>query len=250
MGRKQHDFVWVHGAGHGAWRWAKLTAVLEKGGHRVTAINLASAGEKPTIAADDVETLEEYNWPLEDVMASIPNDDNEKVVIDSHSQGGLSVACMCELYPKKIAVGVYLGAMMIAPGLGVDELMAIIPEYLRHPENFIQKSKIEGGPVTRLEFPVESLRRDFYNKCSEEDVAFAAKRVRGFPASTNPFAQFSLIDERYGSVPKVYVVSKEDKVFSPAAVQKMLAANRDKVYEIGGDHSLFYAALEELDQVF
>lgn len=78
--KKQHHFVLVHGGGHGAWCWVKIVAVLEKAGHRVTAVDLASAGEDPR-SADDITTFEQYNQPLEDLFASFP--DHEKVNINS-----------------------------------------------------------------------------------------------------------------------------------------------------------------------
>lgn len=76
MGFKQHHFVLVHGAGHGAWCWVKIVPALEKAGHRVTAIDLASAGED-TRAPESITSLEQYDQPLEDLLASFP--DEEKV---------------------------------------------------------------------------------------------------------------------------------------------------------------------------
>lgn len=71
---KQHHFVFVHGAGHGAWAWVKVVAALEKVGHRATAIDLASAGDNKDLA-DDITSLEQYSRPLEDLFQSLSTDE-------------------------------------------------------------------------------------------------------------------------------------------------------------------------------
>lgn len=80
MGSKRHHFVLVHGAGHGAWCWVKIVAVLEKAGHHVTTLDLASAGENAEIA-DDITTLALYSRPLEDLFKSFRDDEK----VNAHS---------------------------------------------------------------------------------------------------------------------------------------------------------------------
>jgi pimeloyl-ACP methyl ester carboxylesterase len=48
--KEPRHFVLVHGAWHGAWCWYKIVAGLEDAGHRVTTIDLPSAGIDPTPA--------------------------------------------------------------------------------------------------------------------------------------------------------------------------------------------------------
>ena len=81
-------FVLVHGAMHGAWCWYKVVDLLEKDGHKVSAIDLKSAGTNPA-SADSIMSFEEYNEPLMHFLAKLPQ--TEKVlalipVIISYSQ--------------------------------------------------------------------------------------------------------------------------------------------------------------------
>ena len=81
-------FVLVHGASHGAWCWYKVVELLEKDGHKVSAIDLKSAGTNPA-SADSIMSFEEYNEPLMHFLAKLPQ--TEKVlalipVIISYSQ--------------------------------------------------------------------------------------------------------------------------------------------------------------------
>ena len=104
---KKH-YVLVHGACHGAWSWYKLKPRLESAGHKVTVLDLAASGTN--MKKIDVETFSEYSEPLLQLMATIPP--NEKVVLVGHSLGGLNIALAMEKFPEKVAVGVFLTAVV------------------------------------------------------------------------------------------------------------------------------------------
>ncbi|KAL5991342.1 hypothetical protein ACLOJK_012249 [Asimina triloba] len=101
---RQHHFVLVHGLCHGAWCWYKVRALLEKSGHRVSAVDLVGAGIDRS-DADDVRTFVEYNKPLENLLSALP--DGEKVIVVGHSAGGLSLTHAIHTFPKKIELVVY-----------------------------------------------------------------------------------------------------------------------------------------------
>jgi len=69
--------VLVHGFQHGAWCWFKTKHLLESAGHRVTAVDLTSAGIS-TVRADDVKSFDHYNQPLYTVLESL--EESEKVI--------------------------------------------------------------------------------------------------------------------------------------------------------------------------
>jgi len=64
-------FVLVHGAMHGAWCWYKIVELLEKDGHKVSAIDLMCAGTNP-VTADSIMSFEEYNQPLMHFLSKLP----------------------------------------------------------------------------------------------------------------------------------------------------------------------------------
>ncbi|XP_076909370.1 salicylic acid-binding protein 2-like [Bidens hawaiensis] len=106
---EQKHFVLVHGACHGAWCWFKLKPLLEAAGHCVSAFDLSASGTN-TEQIQHVATLLDYNKPLLEFMATLPQD--EKVVLVGHSLGGMNTALAMEMFPEKVAVGVFLAAFM------------------------------------------------------------------------------------------------------------------------------------------
>lgn len=76
---KRQHFVFVHGACHGAWVWrtSKVVSVLKNAGHKVSAVDLAGAGDNP-LEADDLTSCEEYNQTLVDLFTNSISSD-EKV---------------------------------------------------------------------------------------------------------------------------------------------------------------------------
>ncbi|CAL5400120.1 unnamed protein product [Camellia sinensis] len=104
-------FVLVHGICHGAWCWYKLATLLRAAGHRVTALDLGGCGVDPR-RLDEMASISDYLQPLMEFMASLPDHDDEKVVLVGHSYGGLGISLAMERFPEKISVGVFITAYM------------------------------------------------------------------------------------------------------------------------------------------
>lgn len=107
--KDRKHYVLVHGACHGAWCWYKLKPRLESAGHHVTVLDLAASGINMK-KFQDVDTFLQYSEPLLGFMSSLPP--NEKVVLVGHSLGGLNIALAMEKFPEKVAVGVFLTALV------------------------------------------------------------------------------------------------------------------------------------------
>jgi len=112
-GPPQHHFVLVHGVCHGAWCWYRVTTLLTSAGHRVTALDMAACGASPG-RAEEVPSFEEYSRPLLAAVAGLPPD--EKAVLVGHSFGGLSLGLAMEQCPDRVAVVVFVSALMPAAG--------------------------------------------------------------------------------------------------------------------------------------
>lgn len=240
MGEGKKHFVLVHGACHGAWCWYKLKPLLEKSGHRVTAIDLAASGIHPK-TMEELNTLADYSQPLADLMAAIPDD--QRVIIVGHSLGGMNLAVVMELFPKKIEVAVFMAAFM--------------PDSLNHPafvfDQFVARMPKGGDYWLDTEFestgdPKDSLTTmffgpkflsDFYHLSPIEDfeLAMMLKRPSSlFLHDLQKAEKFS--KEKYETVPRVYVVCEEDKGISKE-FQCWMASNGGvkEVKELhGADH--------------
>ena len=104
------NYVLVHGSGHGAWCWQRIVPLLEAKGHNVAAVDLPGNGHDDTPLAD--VTLETY---AEHVCGVLDSLDGPAVLV-GHSLGGISISRAAELRPYKVAVLVYLTAVLIPDG--------------------------------------------------------------------------------------------------------------------------------------
>ncbi|GLJ30005.1 hypothetical protein SUGI_0593190 [Cryptomeria japonica] len=97
----------------------------------------------------------------------------------------------------------------------------------------------ENGIPISFKFGNTFSRQILYQNCPTEDVALGELLRRKFPIIQGEVA-FS--EERYGRVPRVYVVAKDDKAIWEELQRKMIAGNPpDRVYEMeGSDHSAFF----------
>ena len=139
--RRQHHFVLVHCAYHGAWCWYKVATLLSSAGHRVTALDMAACGASPG-RAEEVPSFEEYSRPLLAAVAGLPPD--EKAVLVGHSFGGLNLALAMERYPDRVAVAVFVAAGMPAAG----KPMAFVFEQVTE-----RKSMTEGCSIVSSKRP-------------------------------------------------------------------------------------------------
>ena len=70
-------FILVHGVSHGGWCWYKVRALLETSGCSVTCIDLKASGIDSS-HPDSVVSFNDYNHPLLNLLASLPN--HKKVI--------------------------------------------------------------------------------------------------------------------------------------------------------------------------
>ncbi|MCD9560455.1 hypothetical protein HAX54_019137, partial [Datura stramonium] len=115
---KMH-FVLVHSAGHGAWCWYKIIALMRSSGHNVTAVDLGASGINPKQALE-IPHFSDYLSPLMEFMASFPAD--KKVVLVGHSFGGLAISKAMETFPEKISAAVFLSGLMPGPNLNATTI--------------------------------------------------------------------------------------------------------------------------------
>ncbi|KAK1301000.1 Salicylic acid-binding protein 2 [Acorus calamus] len=244
-----HHFVLVHGLGHGAWCWYKLTTLLRSAGHRATTIDLSASGIHPTIF-HDIRNFDEYAKPLIDFLVSLPHDD--RVILVGHSFGGLSLALAMERFPNKISLAVFLSAFM--PDTASPPAH-VINEYFER--NLIKswmdtKFTYDGGPdkpPTTMLFGPEILINNLYQNCPMEDYTLAITLVRVgslFQDELTNLPAFST--GRYGSVDRAFVICGEDKII-PRDYQIWMSENNavEVVKEIeGADHMAMLSKPKEL----
>ncbi|XP_042493202.1 salicylic acid-binding protein 2-like [Macadamia integrifolia] len=204
-------FVLVHGACHGAWTWHKVKAVLESGGHRVTAIDLAAAGINMK-RIGEVRTMADYTQPLMELMASLPQ--GEKVLLVGHSLGGLSLALAMDSFPQKISAAVFLTAFMPdsthSPSYVLDQFSErAIADYWLDTQFSSDLDPVK--PATTMFFGPKFMASKLYHLSPSQDLTLAMMLMRPgsfFQEDLSKGKAFS--EEGFGSVNRIYIVCKED----------------------------------------
>ncbi|XP_010255102.1 PREDICTED: methylesterase 10 [Nelumbo nucifera] len=258
MGGSKH-FVLVHGAGHGAWCWYKLLALLKSAGYRVTALDLGASGVNPK-KLDQIASVFEYVLPLMNFMAALPEE--ERVILVGHSLGGIAISLAMESFSRKISVAVFATAIMpntaSPPAAILQELFGRTPPESLSGINFTLGPRPESLIPTSITFGPEYLAPRMYNCCQPEDVTLGTLLVR-------PAALFGedlwnedtalLSEERYGSVRRVFVVCDGDKVMDESFQWWMIDNYPTKEVKVirGSDHMVmlskpleFYFCLQEI----
>ncbi|KAL9394106.1 hypothetical protein Peur_013391 [Populus x canadensis] len=223
--------VLIHGSSAGAWVWYKVKPMLEAAGHSITALDMSASGVN-TKTLEEVRTFDQYNEPLIEFMANLP--ENEKVVLVGHSLGGLNLAFAMEKFPEKISLAIFVTAIM--------------PDTQHQPSYMLEKfTESISGADGEQDTAVSSTP---FQLTPIEDLTLQALLNRPgstFVESLSKANKFT--EDRYGSVPRVYIVCTEDILLSPSLQRFMIEQNEVKeVMEIPADHMAVFSKPKELSQ--
>ncbi|CAK7329802.1 unnamed protein product [Dovyalis caffra] len=241
-------FVLVHGIGHGAWCWYKLAPLLRSSGHNVTTIDLAASGIDPR-QVSDLRSISDYIRPLRDLLASLPP--NEKVILVGHSLGGLALSQTMERLPGKIAVAVFLTALMPGPSLNISTLNQ---EFTRTQGDLLDVRYVFGNgpnnPPTSYTLGPKLLLLRLYQLSPIEDWTLATTLIRATRQFTDQELSRNLVLTRknYGSVKRVFIIAEKDLTLVTDFQQWMIQKNPpNEVKEIlGSDHMTMMSKPKEL----
>lgn len=226
------NFVLVHGAYHGAWCWFKVTAELEARGHTVATFDLPGHGVDTTPVRG--VTFDGYVNSVLDVVDGIDG----PIVLVGHSMSGMIITQVAERRPDAIDALVYLTAYLPADG---ESMMDQRVEGSLISRNFTVDEERGVGIVSR-----GALQELFYADCSPSDLALATSLVR--PEPFEPLSRaVSITEERFGSVPRTFVVCEHDRTISPTHQRTMIEERGcDEVMALEASHSPFLSIPEEL----
>ncbi|XP_058756492.1 methyl jasmonate esterase 1-like isoform X2 [Vicia villosa] len=198
-------FVLVHGACHGAWCWYKVVALLQSSGHKVTALDMAASGIHPK-QVHELDSITDYYEPLIEFVRSLPQD--ERVILVGHSSGGIGISMAMELFPKKIAVAVFVASIVPSPDLG-----------------FVTINKEDLSLATLLQRPTRTFG----------DQELLQKKT-------------NVTNENYGIVAKVCIVCQQDKLLKYDFQLSMAERNSKNDVKVipDADHMPMFSKPQEL----
>ncbi|KAK9949704.1 hypothetical protein M0R45_005221 [Rubus argutus] len=215
---KKH-FVLVHGAGTGAWCWYKVATLLNSTGHNVTALDLAASGINP-IQGQHIHSFSEYVKPLIKFLGSLPP--KERIILVGHSMGGAVISIAMERFPDKIAAAVYATAFMPGPALSYPTIL--------------EKAKERWEAI--------DYHLILYQLSPPEDQTLASL-VR-FSSLLNE--EIKLTKEKYGLVPRVFIVCDQDQAITEDMQMWMIRKNPPNEVKVinGSDHMVMFSRPLEL----
>jgi pimeloyl-ACP methyl ester carboxylesterase len=228
-------FLLVHGGLHGGWCWETIVPLLEADGHRVIAPDLP--GVKGEVPAAEV-TLQAYA----DAQLALARDAGEPVIAVPHSLGGRSVSLAAEQQPELFRALIYVTAL-------VPEIAGSPPSFIPAEDNIIGSGfyPVAGGAAVMSS--EASARAGFYSDCPEPAIAAAFARL--VPQPLGPMADpVELTAERWGSVPRHYVLTLNDMTIPLAGQRAMATAHPGAVlHELPSGHSPFITHPRQLADI-
>lgn len=204
----------VHGAWGGGWAWGFVQAELEKLGVESTAIELPSAASAPSTMADDAAAI---RAALEGL--------GEPAVVVGHSYAGVPVS---DASAGNGAVKhlVYVCAILPEEGQSTFSLMGEDPS----PSTIGEAIVATDDGLSTLD--PAGAKRVLFNDVSDEQAApiIAALGTH----------RMSVFGEEAGGLgwkdhPSTYVLTTQDRVFSPD-LQRRMSANATEVVEVDSGH--------------
>lgn len=220
-------WVLVHGAWHGAWCWQRLEDELHARHITCSTNDLPGHGDDTTPREQiNIDTYVDYvcRWIREL---------DRRVVLVGHSMAGAIITRVAELLPGYIDSLVYVAAFMPRNGESLTELGLEDADSELNPA--IRRGD-EPGTVVVDETAAEHI---FYHDCRQEDASDALARLT--PQPLGAFAQpVHSSEQAWGSVPRGYVLCRQDRAITPAMQRRMLErVPCDPVVELDSGHSPF-----------
>jgi pimeloyl-ACP methyl ester carboxylesterase len=231
-------YILVHGAWEESRAWADVSAVLQQGGHTVTAIDLPGHGRNERSLSE--VTMAGYIQSVVDTISAL----DHKVVLVGHSMTGAVISQVAERIPPKIERLVYVAAFLLKAGATVMEAME------SDDANELLPKIVFSDDQTYASVSEQTLRSVGFHDVDESVI----KRVLPLMAetqATEPFmAKIEVSDENFGSVPKTYIRTSIDKITSPGLQDTMIGNwNVESVLHLESGHFPAFSVPEKLAEL-
>ncbi|ALU89389.1 alpha/beta fold hydrolase [Herbaspirillum rubrisubalbicans] len=219
------NFLLIHGAWQGKWVWPAVSAELTMRGHEVHSIDLPGSGE-------DATPLQQVSLSLyADTIVQAIQAIGKRVTLVGHSMGGIAVTAAAERAADSLARVIYLCAFVPGNGDSLASLSALAPSH--QPALDIQSDAV----ATRT--AADSRVATFMQDAPYAVAHWAAPQFQS-QAIAPMMTPVEVSPERYGKVPKSYIVCTQDRAIDPV-LQRVMAARSGcaRIKELESGHSPF-----------
>jgi pimeloyl-ACP methyl ester carboxylesterase len=153
---------------------------------------------------------------VETVIDAI-NQLDHKVTLVGHSMAGAVISQVAEQIPDKIEKLIYVAGFLLKSG---DSVMAAMQ---RDPDGEFLPELIFADDQSSATASEQTWRSKAFHDVREKRILEALPLLVDTPQAAEPFlAKISVTEERFGSVPKVYIRTAMDKMVSPKLQDEML----------------------------
>ena len=247
MSTPKAAFVLVHGGWHNHTAWNKVTPIFEAQGHAVLTLDLPGAGANTIapksfhvrpfdLAAFAVEpspivgvTQDERTQAVVAVVKEAASLSDGKVILVGHSAGGMTISAVAEQVPELLAAVVCLAGFMVPKGMSLLDML--MHETLASALSLglfvgdpvaIGATRINPGPADDAYRSL--LKASFYADVSKADFAQAASQLHCDEPNAGAFAPSEITSGRFGTVPRHYIRTTQDRAVPLAGQDHMIAA--------------------------
>ncbi|KAI9004466.1 Alpha/beta hydrolase fold-1 [Hyaloraphidium curvatum] len=203
-------FILVHGAWHGGWCWSRLVGFLALHG-RVIAPDLPGSGASSKPAGE--VTLADCTKAIVDIIDTVS--ERDRIVLVGHSAGGAVITAAAEQRPERIERLVYVTAYALQNGESLLKASSTDKESQLSKQMQMSKDK-----KTITLKSAEGARPVLYNDLEDRDFRYCFWRLT--PQSSAVFREpVATTPERWGRIPKTYIICTKDNAIGPAAQRQM-----------------------------
>ncbi len=229
--------ILVHGAFHGAWSWYKIIPLLEQAGRRVIARDLPGHGHRA--GSGEECSLKSYAASVCDLI----DREDGQVTLVGHSMGGAVISQAAEMRAMRVAKLVYVAAFLPKDGQSV-----------RSFSKPGAKSALYENVTWSDDRKYATLKADKFGAAFCHDAPAADAVLGGLlsvPEDMAPPGEpVSLTENRFGKIPRAYVVCAQDRALDPQIQKAMVRESPcDTVVTLDAAHSPMLSRPEELAQI-
>lgn len=229
------NYVLVHGGWEGSFFWENIKDALIEKGHKAKLVDLpGSYGNEQAI---DKVTLE--NYVIETIK--VINEFDEKVILVGHSLAGIIISDVAEKISKKIEKLIYVTAPLLKDGESLIELMQSDKQGQMLPR-VVFSEDMSYGSVDE-----DTWREVAFHDVKEEIILDILPKMADKQASEPFMTKAKLSEENFGSVPKVYVRTINDRAMSVGIQDQMIKNWKvDEVHNLVSGHFPTFSVPNEL----
>jgi pimeloyl-ACP methyl ester carboxylesterase len=208
------SYLFVHGAFGGGWVWDEVVSLLEKAGHRATAVNqLPSTGTDPASLGDLTADAAEVRQVLDGLR--------EPVVLVGHSYGGMVITELAD--DPKVRHSVYLTAFWPQRDQSLADMLGDGPL----PGWMVVYDDGSASVIDDVDIAREALCADLdRDRAAELQSHFVRQSLASFAVPSSAPVR---------SHPVTYMLCELDNAI-PLPAQEAMSANADHVIRFASGH--------------